>query len=399
VKKRILFIMLAVVLALSLSIMGCNGGQQEEEEEEEEPGERQVITLDFATFWPDVDFQFNGDPSLYDGNTGMGHTAWMNAITAEVEARTPNDETGYTIEWNAGSAAPPDLWSGVTAGTYDVITSGPGYTGGIMPLWEGPEYAAELPGRTNAYAMTMTLQALYDEFTPLQDEMEGTGVKVMHFWSTGPGYFLMTEGNDVATLADFAALDDPIRAANPASVLTIEALGAEALKCAMSQALEEFAAGTISGILCPTDTPKGFSLGEYIRSGVYVPSSYQFVFMKVMNPDTWDDLPSVVQDVFDDVNEAWPEYYGKLRTWGEADGLQYCYDEIEGFYLLDLPTEDPTEYAAWTAELEPLIDGWIGTDATRQDLWDKFVEIDAEMAGLYGDWTPGANPPTPPSSF
>ena len=210
--KKILFIMLAVVFALSISLMGCGGAGQQEEEEEEEEVERTVITLDFATFWPNVDFQFNGDPELYGGNTGMGHTAWMNAITAEVEARTDD----YTIEWNAGSAAPPDLWSGVTSGTYDVITTGPGYTGGIMPLWEGPEYPAELPGRTNAYAMSMTLQALYDEFTPLQDQMEAAGVKVMHFWSTGPGYFLMTEGNDVRTLADLAALDDPIRAANPA---------------------------------------------------------------------------------------------------------------------------------------------------------------------------------------
>jgi TRAP-type C4-dicarboxylate transport system substrate-binding protein len=263
-----------------------------------------------------------------------------------------------------------------------------------MPLWEGPEYGAELPGRTNAYAMSMALQALYDEFTPLQDEM--ADVKVMHFWSTGPGYFLMTEGNDVENLADLAALDDPVRAANPASVLSIEALGAEALRVPMSAALEEFAAGTISGILCPTDTPKGFSLGQYVRSGVFAPSTYQFVFMKVMNPDTWDDLPSEVQAVFDDVNEVWPEYYGKLRTWGEADGLQYCFDEIAGFTMLDLPTEDPTEYAAWTAAVSGLIDGWIGGDATRQALWDKFVEIDAEMAGLYGDWTPGSNPPTPP---
>jgi len=37
VKKRILFIALALVLALSISLIACNGGQQEEEEEEEEP--------------------------------------------------------------------------------------------------------------------------------------------------------------------------------------------------------------------------------------------------------------------------------------------------------------------------------------------------------------------------
>ena len=51
-KKRILFIALAVVLALSVGLIGCTG-QQEEEEEEEEP--TQEITLDFVTFWPSVD--------------------------------------------------------------------------------------------------------------------------------------------------------------------------------------------------------------------------------------------------------------------------------------------------------------------------------------------------------
>jgi TRAP-type C4-dicarboxylate transport system substrate-binding protein len=386
--KKVLLITVAAVLAIGMAAVGCT--------EPTEPGERQEIVLDFATFWPSVDFQFDGDPALYDGNEGMGHTAWMNAITAEVEANTPDDETGYTVTWNAGSAAPPDLWSGVLAGTYDVITSGPGYTGGIMPLWEGPEYAAELD-RSNAYSMSMALQALYDQFAPLQDQMDSAGVKVMHFWSTGPGYFLMTEGQNVTELADFAGLADPIRAANPASVLTIEALGAEALKCPMSQALDEFAAGTISGILCPTDTPKGFSLGEYITNGTFAPFSYQFVFMKVMNPDSWDGLPTEVQDVFDDVNAAWPEYYGQLRTWGEADGLQYCYDEITGFTLYDLPTADPTEYQAWVDACVPdLIDTWIGTNTTREYLWGNFTALDAEMTGLYGDWTPGADPPDPP---
>ena len=35
-KKRILFILLAVVLAISVGLMGCGGEQEEEEEEEEE---------------------------------------------------------------------------------------------------------------------------------------------------------------------------------------------------------------------------------------------------------------------------------------------------------------------------------------------------------------------------
>ncbi|MGB6873190.1 MAG: hypothetical protein WBE46_03450 [Dehalococcoidia bacterium] len=389
-KNRILFISLAVVLAISMAVVGCTS-----EPEEPEPGERQVITLDFCTFWAPGDFQYKGDPDLYNGHTDMGFTAWMNAITAEVEANTPNDETGYTIEWNTSSAAPPDLWTGVLAGTYDVIASGPGYTSGIFDLWSGPQLAATLE-RPNAYAMSMAAQALYDEYSPAKAEFDASGVKVMHLWDTGPGYFLMTEGNDIDELADFAALTDPIRAPTTPSADTIEALGGTALKCPMSQALEEFAAGTISGIHTPTDTPVGFGLGEYVRSGVFAPFSYQFVFMKVMCQDTWDDLPSEVQDVFDDVNAVWPEYYGQLRTWGEAVGLEYCFDEIEGFTMLDLPNEDPAEYASWVAACDHLIVEWIAGDAAKQDLWDKYVALDTEMAAAYGDWTPSAAPPTPP---
>ncbi|MFO7996236.1 MAG: hypothetical protein R6U93_03695 [Dehalococcoidia bacterium] len=360
---------------------------------ETEPTPDDTIELDFVTFWPLVDFQARGESAMY-GYTDMGHWAWARAIENKVAA-----DTEYEVEITVTTVPNPyAIWNGVQAGTYDIGATGPGYTPGIMKLWEGPEYPAAL-NRTNAYAMSMQLQKLYDEFAPLQAQMTAANVEVMHFWSTGPGYFLMTAGNNVTTLAEFGALTKPIRAANPASVKTIEALGAEALAVAMSGALLEFEAGNLAGILCPTDTPKGFGLGAYVRMGTFAPFSYQFVFMKVMNKTTWASLPEEVQAVFDAVNAAWPAYYGQLRTWGEADGLQYCFDEIEGFTMYDIATADPTEYQNWVDACYPgLIDGWIAAEDTtnRQALWDMFVALDAEMEEFYGDWTPSAAPPTPP---
>ena len=381
-KKRILFIALAVVLALSVGLIGCTGQQEEEEEEEEE--EEQEITLDFVTFWPSVDFMW-----------AIGHENWATAVEDLVAANTD-----WTLTIDISRVGHPGhIWSGVQAGTYDIGASGPGYTPGIMPLWEGPEYPAGADiCRKNALTMSMTLQALYDQSTTLQAQMASANAKVMHFWSTGPGYFLMTEGNDVRSLEDLAALTKPIRAANPASALTIAALGAEPLHCPMSVALENFEAGLLSGILCPTDTPKGFGLGAYVRSATFAPFSYHFVFMKVMCPDTWDDLPSEVQDCFDDVNAAWPEYYGQLRTWGEDDGLTYCRAGIEGWTDYDLRTEDPTEYARWEDACAGLIVDWIAGDATKQALWDKFVELDEyyDTHDPWESWTPGTLPPEPP---
>jgi hypothetical protein len=389
--KRIMMLLAVVVTVVALLVVGCAG-------EEEEEGERTVITLDFGTFWGVVDFQAKGSVDMY-GYTDTGHEAWMNTISALVLART----TDYEIKWNKSySVPPPDLLPGVVAGTYDVMASGPGYTAGVFPLWEGPEYPAEL-NRMNAYTMSMQLQALYEEFEypagsgtyPLQDEMTAQNIKVMHFWSTGPGYFLMTAGNDVTELADFPG--KTIRAANPASVDCINALGAEPLAIGMSGALEKFEAGLIQGILCPTDTPEGFGLGAYVRNGTFCPFSYHFVFMKVMNLATWNGLPAEVQAIFNEVNAKWPEYYGKLRTWGEEHGKQYCLNEIEGFTMYYIADEDPEEYAAWCDLMEPLITEWIGGDAKKQALWDKFVALDAEMTETYGDWTPGTAPPPVPT--
>ena len=364
-KKRILFIMLALVLALSVGIMGCNGGQQEEEEEEEEEEPRTVITLDFATFWPSGDFQPKD-----------GEVNWMQVLSDRVLAETDD----YELEWVTAYSKHPanDLWPGVVGGTYDCITSGPGYCAGTMSLWEGTEYGATGLCRKNALTMSMALKSLYEESTALQEQVLGTGVVPMYFWSVGPGYFLMTEGNHVETLADLAALPHPIRAATPGSDATIKALGAESLYCPMSAALENFEAGLLAGILCPTDTPKGFGLGAYVRTGTFAPFSYGFVFMNVMNKDTYDGLPAEVRAIFDEVNDAWTEYSGKLRTWGEYDGIEYCNDEVAGFFIYDLATEDPTEYAAWEDACAQLVPDWIAAEdsTTRQEIIDRFVYWD-----------------------
>jgi len=358
-------------------------------------GPRTVIELDFVTFWPSGDFQAKGSIDLY-GYTDMGHNAWTDTIAARVLAETDK----YEISWNvfyAGTEPANQIYSLVRDGVYDIGATCPSYSWGIFPLWEGTEYQGDLY-RNNAYTMSLTIQVLYDEFTPLQNEMAAQNLKVMHFWSTGPGYFFMTPGNEIRTLADFPG--KTIRVPSPELVHAIEALGAEPLLCSMYEALERFEAGLLHGILCPGDVPKGFGLDRwYVEHCTFAPFSYQFVFMKVMNTAAWNALPAEVQTIFNEVNAAWPAYYGQLRTWGEADGLEYCYEEIDGSTYYDLPNEAPTEYQNWVAATAHLVDEWIGGDATRQALWDKFVELDEYYATTppYSTWTPGADPPEPPS--
>ncbi|MFX1555540.1 MAG: hypothetical protein ACFFBV_16570, partial [Promethearchaeota archaeon] len=140
----------------------------------------------------------------------------------------------------------------------------------------------------------------------------------------------------------------------------------------------------------------------FLETGTFAPFSYQFVFMKVMNTATWNSLPEEVQACFDEVNAAWPEYVGKLRSWGEdVDGQKYCEDNIPGWSLYDLPTEDPTEYARWVDACAGLIDTWIAAadSADRQSVWDGLVEWDDYYSTTdpWASWEAGASAPTPPS--
>lgn len=344
---------------------------------------RKKIQLDFATFWPAVDFQ-----------AGIGHKNWMKTISDRVIAET----TDYEIVWTEFYGVhPAKLLDGVESGSYSVGTSGPGYTPGIFPLWAGPEYPGETY-RKNAYTMSLTIQALHDQMPELQEEFARTKVKLMHFWSTGPGYFLMVPGKEIKTMDDFKG--KTLRAANPASVATLEALGAEALFAPMSDALERFEAKLIDGILCPGDTPKGFGLGAYVRNVVFAPFSYHFIFFKIMNKAAYDRLPASVKKIFDEVNAVWPAYYGQLRTWGEVDGIESL-KTLPNFSYFDTPTQAPDEYAKWVASTSGLIDKWIGNDAKKKAVWKKFIELDKYYSTTppYSTWEHSwpTLPPVPPT--
>ncbi|MBN1104147.1 MAG: hypothetical protein JXL84_12090 [Deltaproteobacteria bacterium] len=360
--KKVSLIALAVVLAVSMVVLAWSAPAS---------AARKTIDLDFATFWPAGDFQ-----------AAIGHKNWMKTIADRVLAET----TDYQIKWTEFYGVhPAKLLDGVEGGTYDVGTSGPGYSPGVFPLWAGPQYPGKLH-RKNAYTMSLTIQALHDQMPDLQKQFDRTKMKLMHFWSTGPGYFLMVPGKNIRTMADFQG--KTIRAANPPSVECMKALKAEPLFAPMSVALERFEAKLIDGILCPTDTPKGFGLGAYVRHVVSAPFSYHFVFFKVMNKNTYNDLPASVKKIVDEVNAVYPAYYGALRTWGEADGLEYM-KKLEGYSYYDMAAENPAEYAKAVAATAGLIEKWIGGDATKKAIWNKTLELDKyfNTTPPYSTWT------------
>ena len=116
--KKVALIVLAAVLSVSVVILAWSAPASD----------RETIQLDFATFWPAGDFQ-----------AALGHKVWMKTIADRVKA-----ETDYEIEWTEFfTVHPAKLLDGIESGTYDVGTSGPGYSPGVFRLWAGAQYSGK----------------------------------------------------------------------------------------------------------------------------------------------------------------------------------------------------------------------------------------------------------------
>ncbi|MBS4021591.1 MAG: TRAP transporter substrate-binding protein [Dethiobacter sp.] len=363
-KRRLLLFFLILALAVVPVFTGCS---QKTQPTVTPPGEGpQSFTLQFATFWPAVDFQ-----------VADGHKVWAKTISDRVAAETPHT---INFEWHPQGSllGPTEIFEGVAAGAADVGTTAPLYTMGMFPLTMG----LELPGynNDNALVASVTMHEAFKQSPELQKEYED--VKVMFFWATGPGDFMTN--SPVRKMEDLSGLQ--IRAAG-GSALAITALGGTPVSMPMSESYVALDSGIVDGILAPTDTLLGFKLGEvtkYITKTPFV--GYNVVFVKVMNKDIWNSFPPSVQKIIEEVNEQFVIEYGKLRTDHTVIGQQHAVKE-QGHQVFEL---DPVERARWMEKILPIPQKWV-TDTNAkglpaQKIYDLYKQLDAKYSGEHGNY-------------
>lgn len=360
--KKYLFRFVILLISIVLTVSGCNGTENDTDGDDQPRN----ITLQFATFWPAVDFQVE-----------EGHKAWAKEISDRVEAETQHT---LTFAWHYGGAllGATEIYEGVASGAADIGSTCPVYTVGIFPLTMG----FELPGynNDNALVASMAFQDAWENSEDLQKEYED--VKVMFFWATGPGDFLMT--SPVRTMEDVDGKQ--IRAAG-GSALAISALGGTPVSAPMSDAYVNLDSGIVNGLLGPTDTLKGFRLAEvtgYITKTPFV--GYNVVFTKIMNIDTWNSLPASIQEIFEETNEKYIYEYGKLRTDHTILGQEYAVEEF-GHEVIEL---DEAERVRWMEAIAHIPEDW--AERTDNDglpgseILELFREMDQKYSDMYGDY-------------
>jgi TRAP-type transport system periplasmic protein len=370
-KTKLFLLIIISALLITPLISGCqqtaeepDGGKTDEEGTTIEE-ESQQFTLQFATFWPAGDFQ-----------VAEGHQAWADEISARVAAETPHT---VDFEWHYAQAllSMPELFEGTAQGVTDIATTCPAYTPGLFPATE----AFELPGynNDNALVSSVTMHEAWKQSAILHEDY--ADVKIMHFWATGPGAFITK--TPVRSMEDLSGLD--IRAVG-GTIPWVTALGANPVSFGMGASYENLETGVVDGLLAPTDVLKGFKLAEVTKYVTLSPPTYNIIFMKVMNWDTWNALPASVQKIFDEVNEKYVIEYGKLRTDHTVIGLEYAVSEF-GHEVIEL---EPTEFQRWSDLVNPIMDEWVKkADALGlpgQEIIEMVRELDARYSAEYGSY-------------
>lgn len=373
-KTKIFLLMLVLALVLVPVISGCEPAEEPIEEPVDEPDEEPVdepeeeaqsFTLEFATFWPEGDFQ-----------VAEGHVVWAQEISDRVAAETP-----HTVDfaWHPAQALleMPEIYGGVAEGVADIGTTCPAYTPGVFPLTD----AFEQPGfnNDNALVASMTMHEAWKQSELLQEEY--ADVKIMHFWATGPGDFMTN--TRVETMEDLDGLD--IRAVG-GTIPWVTALGANPVSFGMGASYENIETGVVDGLLAPTDTLQGFRLAEVTEYITKAPGAYNIIFMKVMNWDTWNAFPESVQQIFDEVNEKYVIEYGQLRTDHTVEGQRFGVEE-HGMEVIEL---DEDEWDRWVDLIDPIMEEWVenanAAGLPGDEIMDLARELDAKHSDEYGGY-------------
>jgi len=197
---RLLTIGLALALAVSLTSfagLGCGGTtpsqQQEEEEEEEEEEEPGVIEVKVAHTIPATE------------SSAVAYAEWGDQIEADWAAMKGADEPGieFTWFWSNSLLTPPELYSGVAAGTADMVFYPIGIIAGLMPMNE--VFRLPFLFSSEEEALCAVAEA-YQEGTVFVDETEGDGDVKFFSWSMMPPYQLHTASVPVTLPADLTGL-------------------------------------------------------------------------------------------------------------------------------------------------------------------------------------------------
>jgi TRAP-type C4-dicarboxylate transport system substrate-binding protein len=348
--KKVLLILLALVLALSLGIVGCTEeGQQEEEEEEEE----EVITLTYGSLY--------GSEHTFS----KADTEWMDKIVADTDGQVE-----FEVYWGATLISREESCTELAAGVADVAYIGPGYSAAGYDIDKG--ILAFSYGVPSYDARRFIFDTIWDEFPEYQAEFANMKIMCSSVSST---YQLITN-TPVRTLDDLGGLT--IKATG-SFIDMINALGGQGISLPMGDVYSSLQKNDIQGALVPYSTIMSFSFYEVAGYMTILDLTSACRPARAMNLDAYNSLPANIQQIFDDSREYWQERDDYYRDGEDVDGREL--GEQEGMEFIELSAEDlDTVYDSLDPIMREVASGLDDKGFPGTEIYERIRELVDEEA-------------------
>lgn len=343
----------SLVLALMLSACGAGGGG----------GDDADISLRFsALLGPDFAIQ--------------------QAMDDYAEQVTEQTDGQVTIETSYGGSllTAADTISGLNSQRADMAYFAPVYEPASFPLWN----VAMVPGiADNAEALARALTWLMENNEYLQDELERNGIKVLGNATFGPLDVAVTKER-ISSVADLEGLS--LRAVGPLAVALSE-IGARPVAIEAQDAYESIERGVIAGTTgVPLDLVPAQGIHEVAP---WVASLNYGTFgagAMIIGLDTWNDLPTDVQETMTAVAEDFTSTSVDLLQQSETEACKAIIDAGGGATML--PDD---EAAAWRDQMgDSLIESWRQSAIKAGASEEAIDSVYADLTEKVEEFTPDA---------
>jgi len=280
-------------------------------------------------------------------------SAWAQEIEKRTEGRIK-----ITLFPGGTLTNATQCYDGVVKGISDIGMSCFAYTRGRFPVME----ACDLPlGYKNGTVATRVINDFYKEFKP----EELSDVKVLYLHAHGPG--LLHTKKPVRSLEDIAKMK--IRSTG-LSAKVVSALGGVPVAMPQGETYESLQKGVVEGTFSPVEVLKGWRQAEVIDYTLEDPGiGYTTSMFVVMNLKKWNELPSDIQAIIEEVSEEWISRHGKMWDSLDEEGREYTLSL--GNHIIKLSEK---EALRWRKAVKSVIDEYIHEAESRGLNGEEYVE-------------------------
>jgi len=345
-KKKLLLIPLALLLAISLIAIGCPST----------PASTEVIELNFSTMFPGT--------HLY----GM-----INQKFCDVIKERTNGRVEITLFPGGSLTSAPKCYEGVVQGLSDIGMSCPLYVAGRFPASSLFELPQDVP---NAWVSSHVYDDFYRHFQ--LEEFDDVHILYLH----APGYAVLQSNKRVSKPED---LNGVIVRSSGTSAEVIQAWGGTPQAMPMGEAYESLSKGVVDANFAYCETLAGWKHGDVVKYVTKFPvgcSSCQFV---AMNKDKWDSLPEDIKEIFTETSEEFLEYQARAWVYMDKIGLEYFLSLGEGREYIEIPQG---ERSVWLALVQPLLDKYVEEKTAMGLPAEEYFAYVAERSKYYAGIQP-----------